>query len=88
MKMTQVLFTLSNLGLLPESLARIEDLFIVDTKHTIVYEYCNGKNLLEDVLVSEGESISEFRAKKIAYQILTALKFLHSKNIFHGHLTP
>ena len=37
-KMTKVLFSLSQLGLLPESLAKIEDLFVVDSKRVIVYE--------------------------------------------------
>jgi len=87
-KMTKTLHTLSNLGLLPEALAKIEDLFLVDSKRVIVYEYCPGKNLLEDVLVSSEEKYSESRAKIIAYQMITALRFLHTKNIFHGHLTP
>jgi serine/threonine protein kinase len=87
-KMTQILYTLSILGLLPESLAKIEDLFIVDGKRVIVYEHCLGKNLLEDVLVNEQEKLPEYRVKKIVHQILTGLRFLHSKNIFHGHMTP
>ena len=60
----------------------------MDSKRTIVYEYCPGRNLLEDVLLSQTEKLGEYRAKRIAYQILTALRYLHSKNIFHGHMTP
>lgn len=86
--MSQILYKLSILGLLPDSLAKIEDLFVCEKKRVIVYEHCIGKNLLEDVLISETERLPEERAKSIVHQILTGLRFLHSKNIFHGHMTP
>lgn len=38
--------------------------------------------------MQENERYTEEKAKKIAFQVVKALEFLHSKNIFHGHLTP
>jgi serine/threonine protein kinase len=83
-----VINKLSHLGLLPSSLAKIEDVFIVGSDRVVVYEHCSGKNLLEDILMQENERYTEEKAKRIAYQVVKALEFLHSKNIFHGHLTP
>ena len=40
------------------------------------------------MLTNEKEKLSEDRTKKIIHQILTGLRYLHSKNIFHGHITP
>lgn len=60
--MSQILYKLSILGLLPDSLAKIEDLFVCEKKRVIVYEHCIGKNLLEDVLISETERLPEERA--------------------------
>jgi serine/threonine protein kinase len=74
---------------LPDQLAKIEDLFLLEKKkRVVVYEHCGGKNLLEDVLTNEMGRLAEDRTKKIIYQILTGLRYLHSKNIFHGHITP
>ena len=88
-KTTKILHTLSNLGLLPDQLAKIENLYNIDRKkRVVVYEHCGGKNLLEDVLTSKNERLTEDRTKKVIYQILTGLRYLHSKNIFHGHITP
>jgi len=73
----------------PDQLAKIEDLFLIDRKmRVVVYEHCGGKNLFEDVLTCEKGKLAEDRTKKIIYQILTGLRYLQSKNIFHGHITP
>ena len=78
---------LSGLGLLPECLAQIEDILLVDRKYrVIVYEYCRGRTLHEDVLILD--RFEEPKAKAIAEQLLRGLRFLHSKNIYHGHITP
>lgn len=45
-KNVQTLHQLSHLGLLPESLVKIKEFFMVDKKRVVVYEYCAGRNLL------------------------------------------
>ena len=85
---SQILLKLSSLGLMPPQLARVLDIFLMDNKRVVVYEYCGGKNILEDVLLREKERLDEARTKTVIYQVLTGLRYLHQKNIFHGHLTP
>lgn len=52
-KTIKVIQQYSGLDMLPDSIAKIYDRFILDGKRVVVYEYCGKKNLLEDVLTSE-----------------------------------
>eukprot|EP00181_Compsopogon_caeruleus_P000688 CAMPEP_0184688330 /NCGR_PEP_ID=MMETSP0312-20130426/29463_1 /TAXON_ID=31354 /ORGANISM="Compsopogon coeruleus, Strain SAG 36.94" /LENGTH=295 /DNA_ID=CAMNT_0027145351 /DNA_START=134 /DNA_END=1018 /DNA_ORIENTATION=+ len=55
-----------------------------DTNHYLVMEYCEGGELIE-FMVSH-ERLSEFQARLVMGQLLSAASFLHEKNIVHRDL--
>jgi len=52
----------------------------------VVIEYFQTD--LETFLLDESQSLSQTLATQIAYNLITALKFLHSANIIHRDLKP
>lgn len=77
-----ILQNLSNPGVV-----NLERMFETPERIFVVMEKLKG-DMLEMILSSERGKLSERITKFIIYQILTALKHLHSKNIVHCDLKP
>eukprot|EP01132_Coremiostelium_polycephalum_P002803 gene2803-3485_t len=56
-------------------------------QHAFLLEYCNGKNL-EEHIIGLGVPMTETFAREIFCQLLSALSFLHHKNIIHRDIKP
>ncbi|XP_076306016.1 serine/threonine-protein kinase D3-like isoform X2 [Tachypleus tridentatus] len=65
----------------------LEKMFETHETIFVVMEKLKG-DMLEMILSSEHRRLSERNTKFLIYQILTALKHLHSKNIVHCDLKP
>ncbi|KAK8400549.1 hypothetical protein O3P69_003309 [Scylla paramamosain] len=77
-----ILQNLSNPGVV-----NLERMFETKERIFVVMEKLKG-DMLEMILSSERGKLSERITKFLIYQILTALKHLHSKNIVHCDLKP
>ncbi|XP_064119867.1 serine/threonine-protein kinase D3 isoform X2 [Macrobrachium rosenbergii] len=77
-----ILQNLSNPGVV-----NLERMFETPERIFVVMEKLKG-DMLEMILSSDRGKLSERITKFIIYQILTALKHLHSKNIVHCDLKP
>eukprot|EP01083_Nonionella_stella_P057096 150025_1 len=68
------------------NIVKFYDLFWQDDKMCIVLEYVPGGELFD--LIKRLQRIPEERAKNIFRQMLSAVEYLHSKNICHRDLKP
>ncbi|GAQ89841.1 Serine/Threonine protein kinases [Klebsormidium nitens] len=79
----QILSLLSGHEGIVEFMAAYEDLMNV----YIVMELCQGGELMDDILSNQGP-YKEATAVELVWQILTAVAYMHEKNVIHRDIKP
>ena len=68
------------------NITRYHGSYIQKNKVFVVTEYCNGNELLSEIVING--RLSEKEAQSYFREVLEALCYLHSKKLVHGNLKP
>lgn len=68
------------------NILRLHEIFVEDTKYSLVTELIEGHDLFD--VITTKDNFSEKEAKKIIFQILKALAYVHSQGIVLCDLRP
>lgn len=69
-------------------MCRLYGFFWDDKKIYLILEYATGGEVYQELLKSPEKRFNESKSADYIYQVIQALKYLHSKNVIHRDIKP